>query len=73
MTLRLIDERIAKGIRSIAADRQVDAHTIAKAAGLTNSEMNDRLNGRAPFTVSDLVQVGGLLHVPAGELLEGIA
>ena len=73
MTLRLIDERIAKGVRSIAADRQVDAHTIAKAAGLTHSEMNDRLTGRAPFTVSELVQVGGLLHVPAGELLEGIA
>lgn len=71
MTLRLIQKRTAAAVRAAAETRQVDAATLAQATGLRHPEMNDRLNGRKSFTVSELVQVGGLLRVPAGELMEG--
>lgn len=71
MTLRLKSEAIAQTILATATDKHVSTHTIAKATGLDAHEIDARLNGAQPFTVSELVQVGGLLSVPAWELLEG--
>lgn len=71
MTLRLIDERVANTILSTATDKHVGTAHIAKATGLDMQGTHDRLAGVVPFTVSELVQVGGLLSVPPWELLEG--
>jgi len=50
-----------------------DVNAVAKATGLTTSDVNARLNGHAQFTVPELVMVGGLLRVSPVDLLEGIA
>lgn len=50
-----------------------DVYAVAKATGLTTSDVNARLDGRAQFTAPELVMVGGLLRVSPVDLLEGIA
>lgn len=71
MTLRLSQARTGRAVRTAAAARGINPSTIAQATHLDEQEINDRLAGVASFTVSELVQVGGLLRVHPAALLEG--
>lgn len=53
-------------------DSGADIDRVAKAAGLTTSELNSRLAGAQELTFSELVGASGLLHVRAHSLMEGI-
>jgi hypothetical protein len=44
--------------------------TLADAADITTAELEDRLAGRVEFETSVLVDVGGVLRVPATRFLE---
>ena len=46
--------------------------TVAEATDLTIADLNQRLEGRSPFTVRDLVRVGGFLHFQPSRFLEGV-
>ncbi|MGO3884709.1 MAG: hypothetical protein ACTJHU_00295 [Mycetocola sp.] len=48
----------------------IDVPIVAEAADMTTSELEDRLFGRTPFDLSELVKVGGFLRIPAYKFLE---
>lgn len=50
-----------------------DVHTVAQAADITTSEMEDRLSGRTDFQIDELVHVGGFLRIPVSRLIEEAA
>lgn len=71
MTLRLSQARTGRAVHKAAAVRGINPSTIAQATHLDEQEIRDRLEGVTSFTISELVQVGGLLRVPPAALLEG--
>ena len=70
MTLRLNKSHTASQVLRRASDRGVGITTIAEATGLNQHEIHERLFGVGSFTVSELVQVGGLLSVSPADLME---
>ncbi len=61
---------IARRVNLALSEAGSDVHSVAQAADITTSQMEDRLNGRVPFQLDELVRVGGFLHVPAYRFME---
>lgn len=70
MTLRLTKQSPAAAVLAYASDRGVGPSTIAEATGLSQHEIVARLYGDADLTVSELVQIGGLLSVSPTDLIK---
>lgn len=50
-----------------------NVHNVAQAADITDLELVDRLNGRVDFTLEELVDVGGFLHVSVPDFFKEAA
>ena len=50
-----------------------DAVSVAQAADIATSGLNDRLNGRVEFQPDELVRVGGFLRIPVSQLIKEAA
>ena len=46
--------------------------TVAQAADMREEDLKARLNGDTPFTVNDLVRVGGFLRLSPARFMEGL-
>ncbi|WP_300345201.1 hypothetical protein [Nesterenkonia sp.] len=73
MTKNLAQATIARRVCLAIREAGSDAHSVAEAADITDLEMVDRLNGRADFTLEELVRVGGFLRIPAPDLIKEAA
>lgn len=65
-----VTKLIAGRVSLAIIEAGTDAQSVARAADITTSELNDRLNGCVEFQLDELVRVGGFLHVPATRFLE---
>ncbi len=72
MNTRRRVKAVAEGITSAIAKAGISAHVIAKAADVPNSEFDARI-ANGDLTISELVNVGGFLHVEPKTFLEDAA
>lgn len=70
MDRNLINFDIARRVNLAISEAGSDAISVAQAADITTSELEDRLNGRVEFQPDELVRVGGFLRIPATRLME---
>lgn len=61
---------IARRVNLAISEAGSDVHSVAQAADITTSELEDRLNGRVDFQLDELVRVGGFLRVPVTRFME---
>ena len=61
---------IARRVDLAIRESGFDVPSVAKAADITTTDMEDRLAGRAPFMLGELVSVGGFLRLPVSQFLE---
>lgn len=73
MDVRRTPKTVAENVLAAIAETGATLHGVAEAAHIDLPELNLRLEGVEEFTVSELVCVGGFLHVPAQSLIEGVA
>lgn len=73
MTRRTPAEQTAANVKLAASAAGATPATLAQATDMPLPEMDARLSGRTPFTISELVRAGGFLHVPADSLLAEVA
>lgn len=73
MNRRTITGTVAQNVVSAAAAHGVASAAIAEATDMNLSDLESRLSAETPFTISELVRVGGFLCVPADLLMEGAA
>lgn len=64
---------IARRVTLAISEASLDVHSVAQAADITTSDMEDRLNGRVPFMLSELVDVGGFLRIPVSRFMKEAA
>ena len=64
-----IARRVNLAIREAASD----VLSVAQAADITTSQLEDRLSGRVPFHLHELVHVGGFLRIPVTRFMEEAA
>lgn len=68
-TSKRVGTKVSKAIENAGANPAA----IAEAIGLDQHEMNDRLAGVGDFSVSQLIETGGLLRVRASQFVAGVA
>lgn len=68
-----INTDIARRVSLAISEAGSDVHSVAQAADITISDLNDRLSGRVEFMVDELVHVGGFLHVPVTRFIKEAA
>lgn len=73
MDRNLINSDIARRVNLAMSEAGSDAHSVAQAADITTSELEDRLTGRSEFQPDELVRVGGFLHVPVSRFFKEAA
>lgn len=73
MDRNLINFDIARRVTLAISEAGSDVASVAQAADITTSGLNDRLNGRVEFQPDELVRVGGFLHVPATRFMKEAA
>jgi hypothetical protein len=73
MDRRSITETVARNVRSAAAEFGTSPDTLAQATDIQLPVMNDRLNAVTPFTVTELLSVGGFFRIPADQFLSEAA
>jgi hypothetical protein len=56
-----------------AAMHGTDVPALSKATGIPAADLHSALHGRTEFQMSDLLNVGGFLRVPAESFLVGVA
>ena len=61
---------VAANVRSAISATGNTPESVAEATDLTISTLNARLSGRTPFSFSELVTVGGFLHVEPADFME---
>lgn len=61
---------VARRVTLAISEAGSDVHSVAQAADITDSQMEDRLNGRVEFRLDELVRVGGFLRIPATRFME---
>ncbi|MGN7978249.1 hypothetical protein ACTJJ4_11810 [Microbacterium sp. 22195] len=61
---------IARRVDLAIREAGSDVHSVAQAADITTAELEERLEGRAPFLLGELVRVGGFLRVPVTRFVE---
>lgn len=66
-------EYIAEEVRALAGRRKVRQTELAVLLGIQQSQVSKRLNGRLPFTVSELVTLADFFGTRAGDLLQTAA
>lgn len=72
MTDRTAAELVGESVKTQLAARSIAIDTLATATDFTVADLDDRLEGRFPFTVRELVKVGGFLHFAPSRFLEGV-
>lgn len=70
MTKNLAKATVARRVDLAIREAGVDAASVARAADITTTEMEDRLNARVDFQIDELVRVGGFLRVPVTRFVE---
>lgn len=73
MTKNLAQATVARRVNLAISEAALDALSVAQAADITTFELEDRLHGRAPFQLDELVRVGGFLRIPVSRFLEEAA
>ncbi|WP_420111645.1 hypothetical protein [Pseudactinotalea sp.] len=73
MTNNLAKATVARRVNLAIREAGFDIHSVAQAADITDSEMEDRLAGRTDFLLHELVRVGGFLRTPLSRFLEEAA
>lgn len=70
----LVEQRGAAGvtanIRAEIARANLTQTHLAEALGLTQQSVSDRMRGRTPFTVDELLLVAALLNIPVTRLVD---
>ena len=61
---------IARRVDLAIRESGFDVPSVANAADITTTDMEDRLAGRAPFMLGELESVGGFLRLPVSQFLE---
>ena len=64
------ERRVAANVAALISNHSLT--TVAQAADMHEEDLDARLNGDAPFTVNDLVRVGGFLRVSPARFMEGL-
>lgn len=64
------ERRVAANVAALTSNHPLT--TVAQAADMHEEDLNERLHGDTPFTVNDLVRVGGFLRIPAARFMEGL-
>ncbi|QOC26083.1 hypothetical protein [Microbacterium hominis] len=64
------ERRVAANIAALISPYPLT--TVAQAADMREEDLNARLHGDAPFTVNDLVRVGGFLRISPARFMEGL-
>lgn len=73
MDRNLINFDIARRVILAIREAGSDASSVAQAADITTSELEDRLSGRVEFQLDELVRVGGFLRIPASQIMKEAA
>lgn len=73
MTKNLAKATVARRVSLAISEAGSDVASVAQAADITTSELEDRLSGRVDFQLDELVHVGGFLRIPFSLLLEEAA
>lgn len=73
MTNNLAKATVARRVSLAVSEAGSDVHSVAQAADITTSELEDRLRGRVDFQLDELVRVGGFLRIPVSQFLEEAA
>ena len=73
MDMRRTTATIAGNVVSAMAAQGVSPETLASATHIDLPALRERLESIEEFSVAELVNVGGFLHVPTESLLEGVA
>lgn len=66
----MINSDIARRVTLAMSEAGSDATSVAQAADITISELEDRLSGRVSFEPDELVRVGGFLRIPVTRFME---
>jgi hypothetical protein len=61
---------IARRVSVAISDAGSDVHSVAQAADITPTELDDRLSGRVDFQLRELRAVGGFLRIPVTRFME---
>jgi hypothetical protein len=69
MDRRSLTETVARNVRSAAAALGTSPETLAQATDIQLPVMNDRLNAVTPFTIPELLSVGGFFRIPVDQFL----
>lgn len=64
---------IARRVNLAISEAGQDVHSVARAADITSSELDDRLQGRVDFQLHELVYVGGFLRIPVTRFMKEAA
>lgn len=73
MDRRSLTETVARNVRSAAAAFGTSPETLAQATDIQLHVMNDRLDAVSPFTITELLSVGGFFRIPAHQFLSEAA
>ena len=73
MTNNLAKATVARRVSLAIREAGYDAPSVAQAADITTSELEDRLTGRVDFQLDELVHVGGFLRIPFARFFEEAA
>jgi hypothetical protein len=64
---------IARRVNLAMSEAGFDATSVARAADITTSELEARLDGRTEFQIDELVRVGGFLRTPVTHFIKEAA
>lgn len=68
---RTLRELVAAEVRAQLARQQISQQELAKAIGLSQASISERLRGKTPFTTDDLERIADALGVHPAALLGG--
>ena len=62
-------DRVAANIRAEMARQRLSQSAVAGAVGMSPAAMSQRLTGKTPIDVNELVRLAAVLDIPAESLL----
>lgn len=65
--------RVARNVELAVGTFTCPTQTISEATDIRASDLVSRLSNESPFTLSELVRVGGLLRVSPDKFFAGVA
>ena len=63
------DRILASKVRAAVAEKRVPQAALATAIHATRKTLSRKMNGKSPFSASELERIGQALGVPASELM----